>query len=120
MERVGGVDGGGTALDVVDLGTLVDDYQRPFELTRVLGVDAEVGLQRKRDLDALGTYTNDPPDQTALLSAANLLSSGGTTVAKYFLKSSGYSLRPWSVPMKTTPILDSSSRTLWYTTSESY
>jgi len=25
----------------------------------------------------LGTYTNEPPDQTALFSAANLLSSGG-------------------------------------------
>ena len=27
-----------------------------------------------------GTQTNDPPDQTALLSAANLLSFGGMTV----------------------------------------
>ena len=31
----------------------------------------------------------------------------------HFLKSSGYSFRPWSVPMKTTPILLSSSRTEW-------
>ena len=60
-----------------------------------------------------GTYTNEPPDHTALLSAANLLSSGGTTVPKCFRKISGYSLSAWSVPMKTTPIFDSSSRTEW-------
>src|SRR4029079_10024366 len=68
----------------------------------------------------LGTYTNEPPDQTAPLSAENLLSSAGTTVPKYFLKISGYAFRPWSVPMNTTPILESSSLTEWYTTSESY
>jgi hypothetical protein len=32
----------------------VDDDQRPLELAGVLAVDPEVGLQRKRDLDALG------------------------------------------------------------------
>jgi hypothetical protein len=47
------------------------------------------------------------------LSAANLLSSGGTIVPKYFLKISGYSMSAWSVPMNTTPILVSSSRTEW-------
>ena len=30
-----------------------------------------------------GTYTNDPPDQTAEFSAASLLSFAGMTVAKY-------------------------------------
>jgi hypothetical protein len=58
-------------------------------------------------------YTNEPPDQTAALSAANLLSSAGTIVPKYFLKISGYSFRPWSVPMNTTPSLESSSLTEW-------
>ena len=49
-----------------------------------------------------------------------MLSSGGTTVPKCLRKISGYSLSAWSVPMNTTPILVSSSRTEWYTTSESY
>jgi hypothetical protein len=53
MERVGRVDRGRAALDVVDLRPLVDDDQRPLELTRVLAVDAEVGLERERHLDAL-------------------------------------------------------------------
>jgi hypothetical protein len=39
---------------VVDLGALFEDDQRPLELAGVLAVDPEVGLQRERDLDALG------------------------------------------------------------------
>ena len=54
VERVGGVDGRRAALDVVDLGAFVDDDQRALELAGVLAVDAEVGLQRQRHLDALG------------------------------------------------------------------
>ena len=54
VERVGGVDRRRAALDVVDLGALVDHDQRPLELAGVLAVDAEVGLQRQRHLDALG------------------------------------------------------------------
>ncbi len=54
VEGIGRVDRGRAALDVVDLGALVDDDQRPLELAGVLAVDPEVGLQRQRDLDALG------------------------------------------------------------------
>ncbi len=54
VEAVRGVDRSRAALDVMDLGALVDDDQRPLELPGVLTVDAEVGLQRERDLDALG------------------------------------------------------------------
>ena len=46
---------------------------------------------------------NDPPDQTAELSAANLLSDGGTTVAKYSLNNSSFSLSAASVSLNTTP-----------------
>ena len=53
VERVRGVDRGRAALDVVDLGALVDNDQRALELAGVLAVDPEVGLQRQRDLDAL-------------------------------------------------------------------
>ena len=54
VQRVGRVDRRGAALDVVDVGVLVDDDQRPLELAHVLGVDAEVGLQRDLDVHALG------------------------------------------------------------------
>ena len=54
VESIRGVDRGGTALDVVDLGPFVHDDQRPLELAGVLRVDAEIGLQRQRDLDAFG------------------------------------------------------------------
>ena len=35
---------------------------------------------------------NEPPLHTALFSAANLLSSGGIILPKYFLKISGWSI----------------------------
>ena len=38
------------------LGPFVDDDQRPLELAHVLGVDAEIGLQREVDLHALGAH----------------------------------------------------------------
>ena len=52
VQRVGGVRRGRAALDVVHLGALVGDDQRALELAHVLGVDAEVGLQRHLDVDA--------------------------------------------------------------------
>ena len=44
---------GRAALDVMHLGPFVDDDQRPLELPHLLGVDAEIGLQRELDLHAL-------------------------------------------------------------------
>ncbi len=46
------VDRGRAALDVVNVGALVGDDQGPLELAHVLGVDAEVGLQRDLDVHA--------------------------------------------------------------------
>src|SRR6266581_6267070 len=63
---------------------------------------------------------NEPPDHTAELSAANLLSVDGITVPKYSLNSASCSLSPWSHDRKMTPCFSSDSLTLWYTTSESY
>src|SRR5258708_17013674 len=63
---------------------------------------------------------NDPPDHTALFSAANLLSAGGITVPKYSLKSSGWSRSAESVSVKMTPFFESSSCSEWDTTSHSY
>ena len=68
----------------------------------------------------LGTYTKLPPDHTALFTAANLLSSGGTIVAKCSRNSSGYSFRPSSMLRNTTPSFSHSSLRLWYTISDSY
>ena len=56
---------------------------------------------------------NEPPDQTAELSAANLLSSGGITVEKYFLNKSGYFFNPSSVSRNMTPCSSKSSLNLW-------
>ena len=53
---------------------------------------------------------NEPPDHTAVFSAANLLSSGGMTVPKYSLTRSGCSRRAVSVSQKMTPCFSRSSR----------
>ena len=52
MQRVGRPDRRRAALDVVHVGALVGDDQRPLELAHVLRVDAEVGLQRHLDVHA--------------------------------------------------------------------
>ena len=52
VQRVGLVDRRRAALDVVHVAALVGDDQRALELAHVLGVDAEVGLQRDLDVHA--------------------------------------------------------------------
>ena len=52
VQRVRRVRRRGAALDVVHVGALVGDDERPLELAHVLRVDAEVGLQRHLDVDA--------------------------------------------------------------------
>ena len=54
VQRVGGVDGSGAALDVVHVRALLGDDQGALELAHVLGVDPEVGLEGHLDLDARG------------------------------------------------------------------
>ena len=53
VQRVGRVDRRRAAFDVVHVRVLVDDDQRALELAHVLRVDAEVGLERQLDPDAL-------------------------------------------------------------------
>jgi hypothetical protein len=55
---------------------------------------------------------NDPPDHTAVLSEANLLSPAGITDVKYSRKRSSCSRRPVSVSTKMTPFSSRSSR-IW-------
>src|SRR3954449_889825 len=52
VQRVRAVRRRRAALDVVHVGALVGEDQRPLELAHVLRVDAEVGLQRHLDVDA--------------------------------------------------------------------
>jgi hypothetical protein len=54
---------------------------------------------------------NEPPDQTAEFSAANLLSATGMIVAKYLRTISGYCLTAVSMSQKSTPVRVSSSVT---------
>ena len=54
-----------------------------------------------------------PPDQTAVFSAANLLSPTGMIAAKYSWKRSGCSLSAVSVSRKMTPFSVRSSRIVW-------
>ena len=92
----------------MNVGTFVDD-QRPLELAHVLRVDPEIGLQGLVDVHTGGTM-KDPPDHTAELSAANLLSLGGMMVPKYSLTMSGYSRSAVSMSVKRTPSFSRSSR----------
>ena len=60
VQAFGGVHRGRAAFDVVHAGPFIDDDQRPLELAHVLGVDAEIGLQREFDLHALGHVDERP------------------------------------------------------------
>src|ERR1022692_2947847 len=63
---------------------------------------------------------NDPPDQTAELSAANLLSLGGMMVPNHLRTMSGYSRTAVSMSVNRTPMDSRSARLRWDTTSLSY
>ena len=54
MKTLARVHRGCAAFDVVHAGPFIDDDQRPLELPHPLGVDAEIRLERKVDLHALG------------------------------------------------------------------
>ena len=63
---------------------------------------------------------NEPPDHTAELRAANLLSLGGMMVPKYLRTRSGCSRTAVSMSQKMMPRASRSSRLRWNTTSDSY
>src|ERR1700686_5207352 len=63
---------------------------------------------------------NEPPDHTAELSAANLLSLGGMIVPNHRLTRSGYSRTAVSMSQNSTPRDWRSARLRWKTTSLSY
>ena len=56
---------------------------------------------------------NEPPDQTAELSAANLLSFCGMIVPMYCLTMSSCSRRAESMSRKITPLASRSAWSLW-------
>ena len=53
MQALARVHRGRAAFDVMHLGAFIDDDERPLELPHLLGIDAEIRLQRKLDLHAL-------------------------------------------------------------------
>src|SRR5699024_6150723 len=63
---------------------------------------------------------NDPPDQTAVFKAENVVSEAGTTLPKYSLKYSSGSSNAESVSVKILHTSLKSPSKLWYTTSDSY
>src|ERR1700693_4958360 len=63
---------------------------------------------------------NEPPDHTAELRAANLLSLGGMILPNHLRTRSGYSRTAVSMSQKKTPCSSRSSRLRWNTTSDSY
>src|SRR6476620_10204030 len=77
-------------------------------------VDSSIGQRTP-----LGTYTNEPSENTALFSAAKKLSLYGTTDPRYFSTSSGYSRVASPSEQKMTPCLASSSRIVVPTDTES-
>src|SRR3954471_20961784 len=67
----------------------------------------------------LGTYTNEPSENTALFSAAKKLSLYGTTEPRYFSMSSGCSRTASPNEQKITPCFASSARNVVPTDTES-
>ena len=63
---------------------------------------------------------NEPPDHTAELRAANLLSFGGMILPNHLRTMSGCSRTAVSMSQKRTPWASRSSRLRWKTTSDSY
>lgn len=82
---------------------LINDNQGTFELTYIFVIDTEISLKWNIYLDTFWHVDKVPPDHTAELRAANLLSVGGTNFAKYCLNKSGYSLSAESVSVKIIP-----------------
>ena len=83
------VDRCGAALDVVHVAALVGDDQRALELAHVLGVDAEVGLQRDLDVHA-GRHVDERaarPDRR--VQRGELVVAGGDDRAEVLLEELG-------------------------------
>lgn len=72
----------GAAFNEMKICTFIDDDERVLELSGARRVQTEIRLKRNLDGNPFGTYTKEPPDQTAPCSAANLWSVGGTRCMK--------------------------------------
>ena len=110
VERVGGVDRCRATFDVVTEGALVNDDQRPLELTHVLGVDAEIGLERLVDMDPRRDVDEAATGPHRRVQGGELVVVGRDDRAKYSLTRSGYSRSAVSMSEKRTPSLSRSSR----------
>src|SRR5439155_21172381 len=93
VQRVVGVDGRGAAFDVVHEAVLVADDQGPLELTHVLGVDPEIGLQRDLDLDTLGDVDERPTRPDRAVQRGELVVPGRDDGAEVCFEGAGLSPR---------------------------
>ena len=89
VERIGRVDGGRAALDVVHERALVADDQRALELTHVLRVDAEVGLQRDLHAHALRHVDERPTRPDRAVQSRELVVRGRDDRAEVLLEELG-------------------------------
>ena len=89
MQGVGGVDGGGAALDVVNVGVLVGDDERALELPHRRGINAEVRLQRNGHVHALGNVHERATGPGGRVQRGELIVARGHTLAEVLLKDLG-------------------------------
>ncbi len=121
VQRVARVHRRRAALDVVHLRALVGDDQRALELPGVLGVDAEVRLQRHLDVHARRHVDEAPARPDTGVQRGELVVARRDHGAEVLrCTRSGYSRSAVSMSEKRIPCFASSSRLRWYTTSLSY
>ena len=111
VQRVRAPHRGGAALDVVHVGALVGDDQRPLELAHVLGVDPEVGLQRHLDVHARGHVDERAARPDRGVQRRELVVVGRDDRREVLADELPCSRRPESMSRKMTPCFSRSSRT---------
>ena len=96
--------------DVMHLGPFIDDDQRPLELPHLLGIDAEIRLQRKLDLHALRHVDERPARPHGRVERRELVVFRRNDRAEVLAQQDrGCSRRAVSVSVKRTPFLPRSS-----------
>ena len=84
----GGVEGGGfefgcgATFHVHDFGAFIGDDEGALELAELLGVDAEVGLQRVADFDAFGDVDEGAAGEDGAVEGAEFVVGGGDDFAE--------------------------------------
>ena len=74
--------GGGAAFHVHDFGAFIGDDEGALELAELLGVDAEVGLERVADFDAFGDVDEGATGEDGAVEGAKFVVRGGDDFAE--------------------------------------